>query len=570
MNILYGVEYAGFDWLISGLTKLLVIMAILQLIKKLPDLINTIFGTAIKDRGGIKGRLGEMAGIGGMAQKAWTSLGTGAKNLAKLGATAPAALGFAGADKLYKKKHDGKSLMDTKPFRQAKGILAGTKQAWKTGSPIGAYKAYDEGTKAPAYTTSQRLAAKEALTKRLVNGGMDVDGKPLFDSNGNFLNQWTDAQGNVHYVDPSQIANQQTRLLNEMRSRGDAGKHKADEMEAEFYKSQFDGVRAKNQAAIDSLQNYRNMHTGSQFDADRAMAGRIQTKIEKGQKFSDEERAWLTNQSEILKDADVAKAVENYNKMNSEALDLRQRMVAAGLGDNYDGSTSQLALKTAMGVQDGIIETAKNKYAQSSTTISDVDKDALDTISASYKSTFGANVGAYQNNAEVAGAIDSFGGGGVKWNSATSSYTSAGQLKNDEKQLLDQIRQGNIVTSAEDYYGSDIGRDYVEEFDLFKGEAKDDAKTHVNDPSIATAIKTAARNYAISTGVLPADAIPGNPAYDQAYANAYKEEYTKEYYRSLHQKIEDTYGTGGTKAGDAKAARVLAGVQKIRNSGFFS
>ena len=74
-----------FDFMKYGLTKIFIIIAILQLVKKIPDIINNIFGTHIQTKGGIKGRLGEMAGIGGLAQKAWTSLGTGAKNLAKLG-----------------------------------------------------------------------------------------------------------------------------------------------------------------------------------------------------------------------------------------------------------------------------------------------------------------------------------------------------------------------------------------------------------------------------------------------------------------------------------------------------
>ena len=133
MYILSLAYDVGYDWLMTGFAKLLVIMAILQLVKKIPDIINTVFGTKIQTKGGIKGRLGEMAGIGGIAQKAWTSLGNGAKNLAKLGITAPAALGYALGNSVYKKKY-GQNLSDTKAGRIIRGGVSGLGSAVKTGS----------------------------------------------------------------------------------------------------------------------------------------------------------------------------------------------------------------------------------------------------------------------------------------------------------------------------------------------------------------------------------------------------------------------------------------------------
>lgn len=123
----------GKDWLMTGFARILVIIAILQLVKKIPDIINTIFGTKIQTKGGIKGRLGEMAGIGGVAQKAWTSLGNGAKNLAKLGLTAPAALGYGIGNRLFKMDH-GKDIADTKAGRILRGVGSGAASAVKTGS----------------------------------------------------------------------------------------------------------------------------------------------------------------------------------------------------------------------------------------------------------------------------------------------------------------------------------------------------------------------------------------------------------------------------------------------------
>lgn len=59
-----------------GLLRVFVIIGLLQLVKQIPDLINKIFGTNIKSRGGIRGRLGEMAAVGDLAQRAWDQVRT--------------------------------------------------------------------------------------------------------------------------------------------------------------------------------------------------------------------------------------------------------------------------------------------------------------------------------------------------------------------------------------------------------------------------------------------------------------------------------------------------------------
>ena len=55
----------------KGIISIFVIIGLFQIIKQIPTIINTIFGTNIQSRGGIRGRLGEMAAIGNMAQNAW-------------------------------------------------------------------------------------------------------------------------------------------------------------------------------------------------------------------------------------------------------------------------------------------------------------------------------------------------------------------------------------------------------------------------------------------------------------------------------------------------------------------
>lgn len=58
----------------KGLLRLILMMGILRLVKEVPNIINKIFGTNIQYQGGIKGRLGQMAGVGGIAQRAWDTL----------------------------------------------------------------------------------------------------------------------------------------------------------------------------------------------------------------------------------------------------------------------------------------------------------------------------------------------------------------------------------------------------------------------------------------------------------------------------------------------------------------
>lgn len=60
----------------KGLLRLILLMGILRLVKEIPNIINKIFGTNIQYQGGLRGRLGQMAGVGGLAQRAWDTLRT--------------------------------------------------------------------------------------------------------------------------------------------------------------------------------------------------------------------------------------------------------------------------------------------------------------------------------------------------------------------------------------------------------------------------------------------------------------------------------------------------------------
>ena len=70
-----GADNSGFSGLAKGFIRVAILIGLLQLVKKLPEIINKIFGTNIENKeGGISGRLGEMAGVGGIAKNAWDFL----------------------------------------------------------------------------------------------------------------------------------------------------------------------------------------------------------------------------------------------------------------------------------------------------------------------------------------------------------------------------------------------------------------------------------------------------------------------------------------------------------------
>lgn len=95
------VKDSNGDWLMRGFIRVAILVGLLQLVKKLPDLINKIFGTDIKMSGGIGDRLGEMAGIGGLAKGAWDKIKTTSGRVAKkVGIGAAAGIGVAASGPL--------------------------------------------------------------------------------------------------------------------------------------------------------------------------------------------------------------------------------------------------------------------------------------------------------------------------------------------------------------------------------------------------------------------------------------------------------------------------------------
>lgn len=94
----YMSKFDGKDW--SFVVKVLLIVGMLIFVKQIPDLINKVFSTDIKLKGGVGGRLGEMAVVGKQAQAAWGAVKQAAKvgaGVAGLVASGPVGWGAAGA-----------------------------------------------------------------------------------------------------------------------------------------------------------------------------------------------------------------------------------------------------------------------------------------------------------------------------------------------------------------------------------------------------------------------------------------------------------------------------------------
>ena len=107
----------GVSWKL--LLKVLLIIGMLIFIKQLPDLVKKVFGFDMSSKGGIKGRLGEMAAGGKQAQAAWDKM----RQVGKLGAGA-----LVGASAVT-----GAAFMAHGAVLSYGGLALGSRLAWKKG-----------------------------------------------------------------------------------------------------------------------------------------------------------------------------------------------------------------------------------------------------------------------------------------------------------------------------------------------------------------------------------------------------------------------------------------------------
>lgn len=169
-SILQGNEFSS-NPLVSGIINMLCIFAALRLVKQINPIINSIFGTHLQGKGGIKGRLGDMAAVGGLAQQAWGALGNRAKSVGKGALNTGKAIAKAPGAAI---KYHGQNFLDkkfgTKPGAiRAKAWGQGISAAVKSGDPSKFYATRDEKLKSPSYLSSISNTAAEGISTSGVN-----------------------------------------------------------------------------------------------------------------------------------------------------------------------------------------------------------------------------------------------------------------------------------------------------------------------------------------------------------------------------------------------------------------
>ena len=114
------------DW--GFVLKAFLVVGMLIFVKQVPDMISKIFGVDIKPKGGIGGRLGEMAGVGKQVQKAWNAVRT------PLGAAGVVAGAVSGVGALA--SHNIAAVQNAKKIGGLKGALTGAAGVLTSGSAV--------------------------------------------------------------------------------------------------------------------------------------------------------------------------------------------------------------------------------------------------------------------------------------------------------------------------------------------------------------------------------------------------------------------------------------------------
>ena len=167
----------------SPILKVLIMIGMLIFIKQVPDLINKIFGTDIKLKGGVGGRLGEMAVVGKQAQAAWGAVKQAAKvgaGIAGLVASGPVGWGAAaigtglgvGANQLWKRK-----IKDTKVGRGLSTFGSGASAVGKTAGSYLKGKGLVSGIKDAKKTYSESNFGLEHISNSAYRKALKEDDK---------------------------------------------------------------------------------------------------------------------------------------------------------------------------------------------------------------------------------------------------------------------------------------------------------------------------------------------------------------------------------------------------------
>ena len=223
--------FQGEDW--SFVLKAFLVVGMLIFVKQLPDLINKVFGTDIKLKGGIGGRLGEMAAVGKQAQKAWGAVkkvGEVGAGAGLLGAAAvshwPVALGaglvggfgaygwnkgFRGKG-AWKDRTPGRLTKTAGAFFRSTNGIAGTKDAIKTWNEnANPTRQYEKEQNKITKLKDKAKAEAQAIANSVTNG---LKGANLYDANGDIDKQIAQGVKSKSIMDKSSFKNNQKNTAN--------------------------------------------------------------------------------------------------------------------------------------------------------------------------------------------------------------------------------------------------------------------------------------------------------------------------------------------------------------------
>ena len=462
------------------LIQLFVIIGLLTFVKAAPDLVKTITGISVKG-GGINRRLGEMAGVGTIAQNAWkglkgigvTALGAGAAGIAVAGSSAARGID----NKLFNGK--GRELVNKVKNSQAvEAITAGgsaLKASYNAGGGVkslsAAKKAWKESDYAKMRASNVALknaaADNERYNKIARSYGLNESGYVDKGTAEISREKAYDTVSN-HMIGVSSKA--RDAIINKgnmdmIKSEVDNIKNKKDDLVSIIDNSIKNASAAGNVRAQQILENFNGRIKNSDSLDLEAEKSNIQSFVDQGilsEAIGTDMLKKLTNirNSKIKLEADI----ENLNLKDSKILKLADGSSTVNMGAIAGAITAAEAISQRAQKDIDSIKESSNQYAKNQI---DQAIDAIDKINKQ-------SVVDYNNYDYKAGKDFKF-----VLNNSSSSTTTSSSDENNQEQVENRIIQNRINNVTNVHNEPSRGehnnmQDYYTRF--------------FNDPSISNAI----------------------------------------------------------------------------------
>ncbi|MBO5183014.1 MAG: hypothetical protein J6B64_01310 [Bacilli bacterium] len=438
--------------------KVLLVVGMLIFAKQIPDLIGKVFGIDFKLKGGIGGRLGEMAAVGGIAKKAWDGLKNTAKNVATLGATGLAAATGYGLYKGANALSGGKvqklkdNIKNSSPYQTMRTTASAIGSGVKAGGGIKGTKAMLKDYKESDYSKQRKIDKdNNALDRIRADAHMSAAGRAI-DKNGNILNADISGLKNMNANYDNFIDSINKSNLNSKTKKALINKVKEDKKNAQMQE-----MKKLNTDIISDLSTLSSNTTGStQIAIDNLKSDYATSKISFGELTSKLQA--MVNSGQISKGA-AGSIIAKANKYESMVVNADDDLAKA-LGDSvtFQKDSNGNIVKDVNGLN--IVGKINNKNI--SARASDQQK-----IADAAKSTYEANTATLNEESKtIASAYDS------ESSNMASEQTRiiSGVTKNnkiDEPPIAQQTAytKGELHSQRQQYYDdlftSQTGQDYL-------------------------------------------------------------------------------------------------------------